>query len=297
MITNRNFEVGSYIQIGRNCLQDFCRDPELAASMCAYAEMMASVKGLCEGSEDEDFFGFASRRVERVETEGVLTVTARMIRTRGWLSKSKANDSYPPGYATASIVSDIFFDAKFFERRSDDSRERRELQEQAQDSQPEDSDTAIKALEWVRSQRDQIETLSDYMHNLLIVAAEETVTKKHFGILCSAVSAYQREVEKRDVERRKALAPSLYFGMVGKRETWTANVVNIREFESQYGVKHLVKLDINGNVAIWWASCAVEFEVGDEVEVKGTVKAHNDYQNTAQTELSRCKVKVLKAVD
>lgn len=48
--------------------------------------------------------------------------------------------------------------------------------------------------------------------------------------------------------------------------------------------------DANGNTVVWKTSKCVHLEEGLTYEVKGTIKAHNEYKGDNQTELTRCKV-------
>ena len=51
-----------------------------------------------------------------------------------------------------------------------------------------------------------------------------------------------------------------------------------------------VTVDENGNVYTWKTSGGIYCDESiDEVELKGTVKAHNEYRGVKQTELTRCK--------
>jgi predicted extracellular nuclease len=48
--------------------------------------------------------------------------------------------------------------------------------------------------------------------------------------------------------------------------------------------------DADGNVFTWKTQNGVGLNVGDSVNVKGTIKAHTEYKEEKQTELTRCKV-------
>jgi hypothetical protein len=292
-------DAGEYRQIGRNCLADFCRDPERASQLCSWAEYMASARELCEGSEDSDFFGCGGRTVQRTLTDTTLALTARIVRHQGWMSRGAARKLAEQGRyvtATADTISEILYDRDFFKANHRDSLETIKLREAARDVQDQDRERAAKALEWVRGMRGDAANLGDYLYNLLVVATGETVERKHLGLLCSAISAYEREVERVEYQRRERVA-STHFGEVGKRGDWTFKVLSVREFESQYGIKYLVRFDREGSIAIWWAtsSAAGDLEVGSEVKVRGTVKKHGDYKGTAQTELTRCAIVAMMA--
>jgi hypothetical protein len=48
--------------------------------------------------------------------------------------------------------------------------------------------------------------------------------------------------------------------------------------------------DADGNALIWKTSKEMDIENGEEVEVKGTIKEHSEYDDEKQTVLTRCKV-------
>lgn len=83
--------------------------------------------------------------------------------------------------------------------------------------------------------------------------------------------------------------PSQFQGNVGERLTlnlWLTRTVNLGA--TQYGNKYLYILqDENSNEFTWNTGVKKEWEPGDALKVKGTIKAHNTYQGVRQTELTR----------
>ena len=66
-----------------------------------------------------------------------------------------------------------------------------------------------------------------------------------------------------------------------------AEITCITGWETQWGYTKLYKItDEAGNIFTWKTSSWVEDGIKT---IKGTVKAHNDYKGTKQTELTRCK--------
>ncbi len=284
---------GEYKQIGRNCLADFCRSPEAAASLCAFAEIIESARGLCCGSEDGDFFGYGGRTAERVPTEAVLAMTARIIRHCGWTSKKSAQEDYSKT-ATAFIIDNIFFNHDFFKVRDRESWETKALRDAAQDITAADEDLAGEAIEWIRSMRDKSAELSDYLYNCLVIASEETVLRKHFGILCSIVASYQRNKER--VEAAKVNGQSEHFGTIKNRGRWFGKYLGSKSFETEtygYGdsaVRYLHRFAVGANIAIWWTGTELELDNGQEVIIVGSIKSHEEYKGKKQTVLTRCDV-------
>lgn len=74
-------------------------------------------------------------------------------------------------------------------------------------------------------------------------------------------------------------------------------------YETQYGFGDIVKMrDESGNLFVWFTSSLTRCETvvngevvqpvqeGDWVNLRGTVKAHDEYRNEKQTTLTRCKL-------
>lgn len=296
----------SYLQVGRQCLGDFLMDPGAAARLCGFAEILASARGFCSGAEDEDFFGMGTRATPRAPVEAVLAVTARIIRHCGWLSRSKAKEDYNAGTPTANLIEHIFFDPAFWKEGKNDSNETRALRAAAKDVTPKDTETATASLAWVRSKKENVETLSDYEYNLCVVASEETVLRKHFGLLCSGVAAYQRHLEQAAAKAAEAKIreASQHFGELKARGRWRATLMAAKAFEGDsygYGseatVRWMLRFLVNDrDIAVWWTGKEPDVVVGDTVWILGTVKEHSEYKGTKQTTLTRCDVYYEKEV-
>ena len=103
--------------------------------------------------------------------------------------------------------------------------------------------------------------------------------------------AYGKHLESEIARKYEHDHPSEYFGTIGKREVFTLTVVGRREIESDWGGTTLVMFrDAAGNKAKWFASEAGEFQLDRTLTVKATVKAHDEYKGSRQTELSRAAV-------
>ena len=82
---------------------------------------------------------------------------------------------------------------------------------------------------------------------------------------------------------------SEYIGKVGDRITILISDYRvITSWETQYGITAIYKItDENGNVFIWKTSGGI---VDDTKKISATVKSHNEYNGTKQTEITRCRV-------
>ena len=108
-----------------------------------------------------------------------------------------------------------------------------------------------------------------------------------------------REAEeraKREAEEAQK-AISQHVGQEGDKVEFSGTYVRTGSWEQKsfrgYGMDtmyiHTFK-DADGNVFTWKTQRCFAFEQGTQVSVKGTVKAHSEYKNEKQTELTRCKV-------
>lgn len=104
-----------------------------------------------------------------------------------------------------------------------------------------------------------------------------------------------REAEEARIAAQKAI--SQHVGEVGDKVEFKGSYVRTGSWEQKsfrgYGMDtmyiHTFK-DADGNVFTWKTQRSFAFEYGENVNVKGTVKAHSEYKDEKQTELTRCKV-------
>ena len=69
---------------------------------------------------------------------------------------------------------------------------------------------------------------------------------------------------------------------------------SVRGMETRFGYTQLVKFeDANGNILQWWTAVEIKAEVGDQVLLTGTVKAHDEYKGVKSTTVTRCKIKAV----
>lgn len=269
---------GRQMQVGRQCLADFTGhdSPEAIARWAellhAFRESIDSMGGDGEG------YGGGQRQVTTLDD--FLPYVVASIRADGWLSRTAARESYGARTATADLAWLNCFPPpnKTLLVPSDDDLAR-----------------SRTCLETLRNHFDAnpAETLTDYEHNCRIVVEGLSVDSRSAGIAASLV-AFADRLLGQEIERRKN-AVSEHVGTVGKRETFTLSVERIVDIEGAYGTTHLTMFrDEKGNSYKWFAS-SVRLDVGSTYTVKATVKAHDVYNGTKQTTLTRCKAEKVEA--
>lgn len=103
---------------------------------------------------------------------------------------------------------------------------------------------------------------------------------------------------------------SRHIGEIGKRITAEVTIRNIYEYQTTFGWQtqdHYIYTmeDADGNILVWkttkfmgfWdyeKQIGFAYKRGDKIEITGTVKAHSEYKDTPQTEIQRCKYKIIE---
>lgn len=252
-------DAGEFIQVGATCLKDFCGG-RMVGSM--------TVAELISGFAEENW-GYGT--VNAWDLELALAATLMEIEATGrYISRRQAQESLSGSIlSTADAVSIILM----------------ERIGEVVDRLPEFRERVEKIIAWAKEQED---SPNDFLYNLAQLANAEVVRFKRIGLASAMVAAYQRHVEKQ--EARSVEAKSEHVGTVGKRSTFQVTIVKQFCVETQFGLStRYMMRDENGNVLGWWASRPQGWEVGDEMTVVGTVKAHTEYKGIKITELSRVK--------
>jgi hypothetical protein len=263
------------IVVGRNCLADFLghSNPEWLAKI---AEWDIELSSLMRDAEDERGWGRAYRHEEDVAA--FLALVAGLARQYGFVTKSQ-----DPFNATATLAWDVVL-------RDKDALKR--LERDGFKVLPVDVRQAEAALAWIREMEPPHG--NNYMTNLWIACKADSIDGRAAGITASLISAYTREVEKNaKVANEKQGKVSAHVGIEGGKFSGRVKVVSVRTFEPQNwyeNVRTLVRMEQDGNVLTWWTSTAPQVEADDEIDIKGTIKKHDEYNGVKQTVLTRCKI-------
>lgn len=279
----RNTKTGEFKQVGTSCLKDFTH----GMSAEAVASYQTALQEVSEAQEHFGGFGYAERCYEQ---QRFLQYAVEVVSKFGYAKSGEDN-------STVSKVTD------YIKARNGVARDRydREYNERMlaemekvgfQHDRPENVETARKAVEWALAQEEN----SNYMHNLQVVCKQEYVGARNLGILASLIPVYYRAVEKelKLAQKRAEEQKSEWQGEVGKK--MRVAVVDWRvvaSWKSDFGYDtytYIYKMvDANGNIYTWKTSKVI-YDKWDELDVSGTVKAHNEFRGIKQTELTRCKV-------
>lgn len=166
----------------------------------------------------------------------------------------------------------------------------------------EDYKVADETIEWALSHEGYD---NEYRHNCRIAAKSEHVDWKRFNLVVSMVASatnYKEKVlEKKAKKEAEAeqFASSEWVSEPKKRSEYTLTIVGTPMFiDNDWGGSTLYRFnDGNGNLLVTFASGSLRhpetheaLSSGSTFVAKATVKAHNEFRGTKQTQLTRVKV-------
>ena len=272
----RHMETGEYRQVGRQCLRDFLghENPETIAQ---YAEMLADLAETC--TDTEGMIGVHGTPQYRIAE--VLAWTASATEKDGYVSRKTAEEQ-----GTRATVDTIRYLMIPPPRAYRSSTYERDLTKYQPDTRQIDFATA--ALTWCHDLPIEQTVGSDYLWNIRLLAQQDHVISRNFGLACSIIQAYRRQQEQ-EAERRQAQFISTHVGTVGKRQVFTGlTVISLREIVSQFGVKIFYNFaDPTGNRLICWHSGQDRLDQGQTYTLKASVKEHGEFRGVKQTTLAR----------
>lgn len=83
-----------------------------------------------------------------------------------------------------------------------------------------------------------------------------------------------------------------FVGIVGdKLKNYPVTFTRKGSFCSRFGLTNIYEFrDKDGNYLNWFTTCDIQFEVGDMLNLSGTIKEHKEYRGIPQTIMTRCKL-------
>lgn len=117
---------------------------------------------------------------------------------------------------------------------------------------------------------------------------------------------YLQAQKDQHIRKKNESNPSDYVGSVGDKINLEVTFINQASFENynrKYGMPKYTNVytfaDAEGNVFVWKTANAldkivndeyVDIKIGEIVNIKGTIKEHQEYKGLKQTVLTRCKI-------
>jgi hypothetical protein len=265
---------GQYMQLGSSCLADFLGhgDPEQIAQM---AEFLTTL--------DSDVSEYSSGgNADLTALVQVLELSAAAVRLFGWVSSQNANEK---NTSTSSRVANQIWPPI-----------KKEYRDPRIEVSGEDKEIARAAIEWARN----LKPSSGYENNISVIAKEEFLPKRTFGLAVSIILAYQRAAGQRagfqpggkpavpqwKLDQQRMAESSRHVGTIGQRVDLRLFVDKVFARETNYGTSFIIKMhDENWNSFTWFSSN--QLDEGVWYDIRATIKAHDEYQGTKQTVITR----------
>ena len=261
----RNTETGEFKQVGKSCLLDYTHG--LSANQVA--QYISWFDEIING--EAPLAGYKAYS----DTKTILQYAVEAVRMYGYV-KSDAEYGVPTKLVVSHCYHQSFDWRQHYEAGFDPDREGNE-------------ETAKQILAWAS-------TLSEdysYKSNLKAVLAKQGCEPRDYGLICSAVAAYNREMTKQEVKKQE-VKHSDWFGAEGdKVELKEAKLTLLTSWDSQFGYTYLYKLVTEDGTVFTWKTgkwLGAGDELPETISLKGSIKAHNEFRGVKQTELTRCRI-------
>lgn len=277
-----NLETNEYKQVGKSCLREYTNglSAELVAQYLSYFDDLQDAESYTPSSY--------SAGQKYYDVAELLQVAAETVKHFGYVPSSFE------GYTTKARCTDYFYYLTEGWAITPAMKEKIQIDLAAVKFNHK-SDSTVGLVEEITKFIQEHEPDSEYIRNLQSIVASRFVSARNFGLLISAVKAYDREVEKQQreaakaAERNKQARESTFQGTVGQRLTFVAESVKCLScIDGMYGYQYFWQLvDEHGNVYTWSTGNGLDPE--KKYTVTGTVKKHEEFRGVQQTQLTRCK--------
>ena len=268
-----------FIQVGNSCLKDFL--PSSANGMFGHLQSIYDLLNSNEYDYDPEAPELACGIYDSIETKAVFAVAAAIIRVDGFV-KSSAED----GNSTRDSMDSYFFGNSHYES----------FRSWVESVTPTDDDrmTAEKAIHWILEEN--ADNISDFFHNLRVIAKTEIIRSRYFGYIAGAVFSYLRTVEKENEKKAKmenALNEHLPFPLKKRVVLEDVKIVNVFAKDGFYGTTYIHKMmDKDGRELVWFSTAGSLVddslvELNQTIKIKGTVKSFGEWNGIKQTVLNR----------
>lgn len=266
---------GKRMQVASSCIADFTGhdDPR---SLVSLLDQMALLPDYMNAepylSDDDD--GFGSSTSCYLDALATLRIACELVSREGYISRARAYEQMIPSTADETAY---------------------HLSRQSMVVSKESAEKAALVLAWAKEQHSSTST---YLYNLSVIANLGAADAKNFGLLVSAVAAYDRAMAKAHEESAVA---DVYLGTAGDRLAGRlVTYTGVNSFDSCWGITYIQRFTDNetGAPLVWKTSAPVrQLKQGETYAINGTIKEHTLYRDKKQTALTRVRCADLELFD
>lgn len=308
-------EDNKVVQVGRTCLKDFMghKSPEFFAH---YAQFLIECEAV---DEEKEYHGFG-RTDMSVRTQNFLEVVYAIMIKDGCYK----NKSYEGGSTSSQAWSYHFQDTRGMKQSEVDAYRAWCKEIEYSSELPENKAKAMEAIKYYQN----LENPNNFDHNLKVIATEEYIEPKNFGLGAYVMQGYFNFEAKENAKAEKAKKiaeanankKNEYLGTIDKRETFTnMRYVKTGSYEHTYGTtyfhtfedsegrKMIIKNSYNvASLILQFNSELYDSEVRGKDTLnnylytfKATVKKHeiSSYSKRKETTANRVKIEKLEKIN
>lgn len=254
------------IQVGSECLKDFMTKKDLDNLV-----FLATLIKTLDTYSDFDRTSFKIKPT--VKVVDFITVCLDAISKHGWVPKSSFSTKEPSTY---HVAWNYFYEDKALEDYNN----------------LEMTDSNRKLVdEYIDTQIVNNPSRSYFSENLFILIKQNIVMIKDCALLATIAKEISKQEYKKVVPNK---IDNIYNGTIGDIFKGKVKVKKINSFDSKFGrsfIVEMISLDNNSLVKTFTtAQSLISLEAGTEVEIQGTIKKHEEFNQLKSTVLSRVKI-------
>ena len=284
----KNKETGVWVQVGKDCLKEY-----LGVDIEKSAAWFSFWGSFDEYMEEINKSGSFNHHDFYYSIDEVLEQTVAQKNKEGYISKSMVIEWYNkndpegdldltcPFDTTASVIYTIMTEQKDF-RTGELIRPKYEITDEIK--------TEVQTIKDFIMNSES----TDYVNNLKTLMEMKDIPCKELGLAASIVGYYIRETKKEEERRIREELPesekSQFVGNIGDRITVKGQLECVFSAESEYGMYYIYNFKVGKDNFVWKTSKDMRTDV--DLEITGTVKAHNIFKNIRQTEITRVRTKI-----
>lgn len=262
----------AFMQVGTDCVETALGvNPALLAAWWKVCDEAQHI-----GGNGDDDFEYGGGR-EYYTPYAVVRTAVTAIRLYGWKKADTAR--WEGGMSGGAVVRDLLTSQparlqEFYPEFLAVNDEQRAA----------DQAKTEAVLEWLPDMPGDTE----YAYNVRTLATLKAVEPRFVGVLGSAVLAHDRMLARAEEAKGFINEP---LGEIGKRLTFTGNLMFERAFDGRYGTTHLLVFRTHeGKRVTWFASNDADtlgIEKGKPVTLKATIKKIGERDGVLETQVTR----------
>jgi hypothetical protein len=270
----QNEQTGEQKLVGKSCLKDFLPDVGIE-NLLSYLGSIPAV----EEDMDEDYAGGGCFGYAVYDPKLAIAEALVLILRDGFVSKKLINELMEKGDERAYGMMPT---SSFMANTGRNRHKFYTADEIAAQFEGEQESRVEKVIKFINEKNAYN---NDFIFNLQTAVNQQRCPYKMFPFLAAGVQMWIKSQE--DLAKKEAKANE-HLGQVGTRSEFKSlTIVRVTPVDGAYGTTYITGFeDEKGNSVVWFASKRIG-EVGKVVNIKATVKNHDEYKGRNQTIITR----------